>query len=224
MRKVTFLTMAVLLVSLCLGANAFAGLDWGLKGGLSAANVIGEDNAVSNLTPGNRLGLSAGGYLNWKTPWTIDFLSVNVNFQTEMLYTMRGAKYTTDIQDYTLAYDYLEFPVIMKLTSNKDKAIHASLYGGISAGVKVKSEVTATSSNLNLATSAADTLLMSAVGEVSSLNDYDAGLLLGVDFDLANEMFLFDIRYYMGVTKLPQGANPADIRNSDLMILMGFKF
>jgi len=224
MRKVVIFTLALFVIGAGLAQQSEAGLNAGLKVGLSAANLSGQDRVVSNINPGNRLGLSTGAYFTLNTPWQIEFISADVKLQSEVLYSMRGAKYSTDVQDYTLEYDYLEFPFLFKLTSNKDKPVHASLYGGVSAGVKVKSKISASSANLNLATSAADTLLMSAVGEVTGMNSYDAGLIMGADFDLVNEKFLFDVRYYMGMTKLQEGANPADIKNSNLMVWLGYKF
>jgi hypothetical protein len=224
MRKVVIFALALLLIGAGLAPQSDAGIKAGLKVGLSAANLAGQDRAVSNINPANRLGLSTGVYFMVGTPWQLDFISAKINLQAEALYSMKGAKYSTDVQDYTLQYDYLEFPFLFKLTSTKDKPVHASLYAGVSAGLKMKSQVSASSVNLNLATSAADTLLMSSVGEVTGMNSYDAGLLMGADFDLVNEKFLFDVRYYMGMTKLPEGANPADIRNSNLMVSLGYKF
>ncbi len=224
MRKFFIITLALFVIGAGLAQDSHAGLNAGLKVGLSAANLAGQDKVVGNINPGNRIGLSTGAYFTVSTPWEIEFLSAKVNFQSEVLYSMRGAKYSTGVQDYTLQYDYLEFPFLFKLTSNKDKPVHASLYGGVSAGLKMKSEISASSSNLNLATSAADTLLMSSVGEVTGMNSYDAGLIMGADFDLVNEKFLFDVRYYMGMTKLQEGANPADIKNSNLMVWLGYKF
>ena len=224
MRKVLIFTLAILIIGAGFAQRSEAGLNYGLKLGLSAANLAGQDIAVGDINPANRMGLSGGAYFNLSTPWQVDFLSAKVALQSEILYSMRGAKYSTDVQDYTLQYDYLEFPFLFKLTSTKDKPVHASIYAGVSAGLKMKSEIAASSANLNLATSAADTLLMSSVGEVTGINDYDAGFILGADFDLVNEKFLFDVRYYMGMTKLQEGANPADVRNSNLMVWLGYKF
>ncbi|GEM_PF-2493268 len=225
MRKALIFSVILLFVGLGIHSSADAGMNAGLKLGLSAANFGGADKAVNLLQPGARLGASGGGYINFKTPWTVDFASAQVNIQAECLYTMRGAKYTTDLQSYTFAYDYLEFPVLLKLTSTKEKSVKASLYFGASAGMKMKGDVSTSSTNLTLATSMEDTLLIaSAAATDDGLNSYDAGLILGADFDLVNEKFLFDVRYYMGMTKIAEGTNPPDVKNNNLSIWLGYKF
>lgn len=100
MKKNLLMIVAMLLSSSALLAQSW---DFGLKGGLNFATIVGDDTSGTDT----RTSFYLGGFAEVK-------LSDKFAFQPELLYSSQGVKGSEDGFDMTLKLDYLTIPLMAK--------------------------------------------------------------------------------------------------------------
>jgi hypothetical protein len=182
MRRFTSATVvAVALLALTAVANAAPDgtVSKGLKISLNSADMMGA-GVPSGLTP--QTGFAAGAYLDWR-------LAGRASIQPEILYTQKGGEVESGTNPYEYHFDYVEIPVLLKLTmAGPGAAFRPHIYAGPFVGFKIDARIE-TYSGRDQEESAEQTL--------SSARGIDAGFAVGVGTDLAigPGRVVLDLRY-----------------------------
>jgi len=186
----------------------------GLKAGLNIANLRGDDMEDWD----SKMGFSAGGFITY---------SINDMFaiQPEVLFTMKGAKYEEEILGETLkattSLNYLEIPVLAKLSMPTQGSVKPNLFVGPSLAIllsaKGKVEYAGESEEVDIK---------------DDTKSIDLGLVFGggVDFDLGPDKgkLTADVRYTLGLTSIDESpeevGGPYDVKNGVISLMVGYSF
>jgi len=121
--------LVVLLIA-AFAISAFAAeIHYGVTGGLNLSNFTGEDADDFAM----KLGFNVGAMLD------IELFSV-LSFQPELLYTMKGAN--ADTGDGSLALNYLEIPILLKVTPVSNDKMDISVFAGPFVAMKLSEKIT----------------------------------------------------------------------------------
>ncbi len=181
----------------------------GLKAGLNIANLRGDDMEDWD----SKMGFSAGGFITY---------SINDMFaiQPEVLFTMKGAKYEKELYGETLkqtiSLNYLEIPVLAKLSMPTQGSVKPNLFVGPSLAIllsaKVEWEYGVESDELDMK---------------DDTKSIDLGLVFGggVDFDLGPDKgkLSAEARYTLGLATVDDGEE-VDMKNSVISLMVGYSF
>ncbi|MFO7733027.1 MAG: porin family protein [Candidatus Aminicenantes bacterium] len=189
-------------------APAAADLRFGIKGGVNAAKIFGEDADLEGDWQ-NKLGFCAGVFLQ------LNIGSV-LTIQPEVLYTMKGAKLEETFEDVTytgkLLFDYLEIPLLVKLRIPTGR-VSPFVFAGPSIGFKLSSKIKFTGGG------------ESSEEDLDELKSVDYGAIFGAGLNLGRSFHL-DVRYSMGLQKLIDDPEigTIDIKNGVISATVGFAF
>ena len=190
-----FFTISFLL--LLLSVMVFAQPKIGLKAGGNIANFSGDDAG----NPDTKFGFAFGGFFEYQ-------FSPLFAVQPEIYYTMKGGTDKGTISgttvDYTLSYDYVEVPVLVKVLvplrgSNVSPEIYAGPFIGFNTTAKVKAEANGTS----------------AEADIPNVTSTEFGLQFGggIGFGVGHGEMGFDVRYILGLTSIDDSVNKYDVKN-----------
>lgn len=189
-RKVIFAFFAAALLLAPVAASAQNGI--GFK--------FGINQATFNTTPkatdiGKLQGFAFGIYV--PSP-----AKAKAKFQTEILYSEKGAKAKNS--DEKVKLTYVDVPILerIKVSGDAPVRVHVQLGPVLSARLKV------------------DSTAPEFIASKSDIKVYDVGFAIGGDID--TKMIEFDVRYTMGLINILK--NPADgqkVKNSMLSFLVG---
>ncbi len=115
------LKLILFLSIVCLTAQAQR-FNGGLIFGFSGSQVAGD-----TYSGYDKFGLFGGGFVNYQFS---DFLTL----QMEMEYVQKGSRHNPkgeDVSSYKLSLDYVEVPLLLKITLYKGLKVEAGLSGGI---------------------------------------------------------------------------------------------
>ena len=205
-RLVVTMFAIVLMVTLC-SSSVFAGglTGKGVKGGLNFANFHGEDTEGMNLN--SKMGFCAGGFITY---------SINDVFaiQPEVLFTMKGTKWDTGYgATITYSLNYVEIPVLFRLSMPNQRSVRPSLFVGPYLAIKLSSKATLESGGVSVDLD---------WGEDVKTTDFGVVVGGGVDFALGSRPVTVDARYTLGLTSFYEA--PDDLKNGVLSVLVGFLF
>ena len=184
-------------MALLLGAGLFAGsashagaiAGKGIRAGLAVANLPGD--FADLMGTDWRVGFAGGGFLRINVPG-------GVGLQTELLYAMKGATTHVDLTDQsgntvgtattTYQVDYLEIPVLLRVTVGGPGPVQPSLLLGPSLGVKLRSRLAYDGPGPDMS------------GDLK-VEDTDFGLVggVGLEFGHTPVRMLLDARYTLGL-------------------------
>jgi len=199
------------------GLSSATGIKGGLKIGASSAKLYGDD--VTNLEAllgedlKSRFGFSVGGFI------TFDIIEMFA-IQSEVLYTMKGLTYEEEIMGDTLKVwlklDYLEIPVLAKITIPTQGSVKPSLFAGPAVAIKISGKVKAEF--------AGD----SDEEDIEDMKGTDFGLVIGggLDFGLGASgtgSLSIDIRYSLGLSSISEFEGE-DIKNGVFSLMVGYSF
>ena len=196
MKKITLIAIVVLSVlMLASAANAQLGMK-GIKVGLNMAN-FGGDVEDTDM----KMGLVAGGFITYN-------LGV-IELQPEVLFSMQGCKYDFGDETYSLKFNYLEIPVLVKYNFTMPGTIKPNVFAGPAFG-----------------------FLLSAKDEDVDIKDYyksmDMGLAFGagITTNLQAYKLLFDVRYTMGLMNIYDEEEGEDysVKNAVISVNAGIGF
>lgn len=232
--KIPFVAITVLFISLFISSYSIAQniKDKGIKAGVALSDWYGKgadefsDNFSANMsalgfTDFNvekkfRFGLSIDAFFNMK-------LSKIIQLQTELIYTMKGVKfsgggffqgYDVDTQ-IIIKTDYLEVPLLLNLSPPGTGMIKPFVIFGPSVAFK-------TSSKLKVKVKSQGSS-DSDESDFNNIKGTDIALIFGGGFKISNGV-LVDIRYCLGLNSINDASDQIEIKNRNIIMTMGFYF
>jgi len=210
MKRIIFVLLTIALAATFLFPGAVFGrrlTEIGLKAGLNIADYKGGWPDT-----GSKMGFCGGAFIT---------CSINEMFavQTEFLFSMKGANLgeivRTDefgimIETSTIreVLNYLEIPVLGKLSLLPQNRVKPNLFAGPSFALKLSGKHKVGSQETNM----------------ENLKDTDYGLVFGggVDFELGPGGLTVDARYNLGLTKIYDSG--IDVKNRVISVMLGYSF
>jgi len=185
----------------------------GLKGGINISTLSQKGANLVSVSWKSTTGFTVGA-----------FYTINVNdylaFQPELYYSKKGGKLEGSILSVlaskSLAIDYLELPLLLKLKFPTQGSINPNLFVGpyISLKVSDKGEIKVLGIELE--------------EELIKVKDSDFGLVFGgeIDFKVSSAMVILDIRYDLGLVNVaePILGIENEMKNRSLILMVGFGF
>jgi hypothetical protein len=205
-RTIAILLAAGLAVLLFSGPVRTEITGFGVKAGLSYANIHGHDVYEQR----SRMGFSAGAFLTFGLG---SFFAV----QPEVLFITKGSKYSNgsgaDAYRETLGLDYIEVPVLIKFFLPAAGSFRLHLFAGPSLGFKLRARVKATFGG------------ETEVETLDNVKNRDFGLAAGVGLEhpLGRGRLTLDVRYTAGMSSMSKGTDD-DIKNGALGLFAGYSF
>lgn len=184
---------------------ATAQVRFGLKAGLNSSNLHGDDAGSSD----SKLGFVGGCFLLYQS-------NQNFALQPELSYSMKGAKIQVGSANFTLAYDYIEFPLLFKfiLPLDNSSKIFPSFFAGPFIALNAKSKIIT-----NVAGTTNEFII-----EKTATAEYGAQFGGSMGFNIGKNELGFDIRYVLGLSTIDKSINSYDIRNNVFNINIFFVF
>jgi hypothetical protein len=220
----TLVALAVLLGLSPVPAHGQTKLELGFRGGLNIAGFGGDHSDLWD----SKTGLGFGG-----------FLAINVTncfaIQNEFLYMQKGAKGEDSYvvveegiaiqveEEVTAKLDYLEIPVLAKLTI--PTAGNADFYfcGGPAVGINLsaKADQKVTASAMGESFSASREV---DIGDVTKSVDFGAVVGAGIGFHVGSSQVFVDGRYTFGLSTIDDSEDDLDIKTRVISIMAGCSF
>lgn len=185
--------------------SAHAQVRFGLKSGLNISTFYGDDAVDLDSKQG-----FVGGFF-------ITYQSENLFvLQPEVSYSTKGATAKIENINFTLAYDYIEIPILLKFPFNlaDNQSIKPVLFAGPFVALNTKAKITATVNG------------ESEQKDIPSVTPRDFGFQFGggVGFNLGKYELGLDIRYTLGLASVDKSTNSFDIKNRVINFNMCFCF
>ncbi len=214
-RVLAVLVMAFTALLTFTTASARVSVSTAIKTGLNLANVRGDDAAGTDIRTGFVTGVSIA----------LNFGDATA-FETEILYCMKGTQQQEGNLTTIFKLDYIEVPMLMKLTLSTDNRVDPFLYAGpaVATNVSAKKGYSISGSG-------------SLDNNVDNVKSADLSWVTGggVIFDLSKTRVSLEIRYDRGFLEfvddpVPNGTNiednglAPDWKHSDISILLGIYF
>lgn len=198
----------LVIVMLFTTSSAFAmGLGLGVKLGYNSANFYGDSPTLDESSA--KGGLCGGVF---KSTGLLGLVAI----QPELLYTQKGSKIEGDYQGqaatFTWKLDYLEVPLLVKLTPPIPAALKPSIYAGPVGAFKLSHSATR---EYNETTEEY---------ELDDIKSFDYGAAFGISLDLGFPVgkLVFDVRYTRGMASIDDSADPEDIKNQVFSFTVGY--
>ena len=177
-----------------------------IKGGLNMSNFYGDELSDKNMKTGFHIGVGA------------DFeFAPNMAIQSGLLFTSKGAKYTTDLVSTELNANanFLQLPLHfaykIDVMPGTRVVLHAGPYVAYGIGGKTSA------GNVEVDTFKDDAFL----DVLNGLKPFDAGIGLGVGAEFGS--ILLDLGWDMGLTNLSR-VNGYDVKTQNAYLSVGYKF
>jgi hypothetical protein len=201
---------AVLVLGIFLPFSAQAqSTEFGFKGGINIATYGGDD--AEDLD--SRTGIIVGGSFAFN-------LSPMFSIQPELLYAMKGAKSDDEFGSFTVKHDYLELPVLARLTipTAPGSSFRPSLFAGPALGIELSCDLEGTDEGVTLSASCSDFDL--------DTKTVDFGMVFGgeLGLDRGGMRIGLEARYNLGLTSIWDGAGTVDLKHRALSIMATIAF
>lgn len=178
-------------------AASAKGFHVGAKGGLFTAKVTGVPPDLDNTSFKNGLagGVSLGYAFN-------DYFSL----QPEILYVMKGLNGTMSnpfsTGEFTGAYDYVEIPLLAKLTLAPKSRVSPCVFLGPSLGINVKADI-----QIDWAASEFNEAWTESWDYSSVTNATELGIVFGagLDYKVGRGAITLDGRFDVGLSNVTEG-------------------
>lgn len=183
------------------GATAAAQMSAGVKGGVNIADVRVEGADAAALDP--MYGAVVGGFVTLPA-------FAGLELQTEVLYSMKGARVEETGLDTRLMLDYIEVPVLARLARGPRGGTRYFVAGGPSFGLRVRARTR--------------TDFGGAVEEIDISDDverFDVGVAVGGGVELG--ALVIDARYTFGLTDIDRSED-AKSTNRVISLTAGLRF
>jgi hypothetical protein len=201
----------VLLLSCGIGGAHAQQRQFGGKVGPTIATLLDE---VSDENEGydHRLSLGGGGFV-------VLPLGGRTAVQIEALFTPKGGTLPQETDDVTatLILDYIEVPLLGRITANRSTSVSFHVFGGPSAGVRINAKQQVAYTGGVIRSGFSDDIS-------SEIARFELGLVAGGGVDVGR-YGVIDARYFWGLTDVNRNASEGNrIRNRGLTILAGLRF
>ncbi len=210
MKRILGVLLTLALVP-CVTASAQAGMAFGVKGGVSLSHV----NADLFHTD-NRTGFVGGVY------GTFD-LSPAIGVQPELLFVRKGAKlFSTDVTiggitfgsvGSTLDVDYVEIPVLLRISAPNPSPVDLRLLAGPVMSIKMNEQLSTTG-------------LIGVSLDTDQVKTSDFGLAVGGAAAIRNGTMsvVAEGRYTFGLTNISDLPFGGDVKNGAIYATLGLEF
>ncbi|MBD3626759.1 porin family protein [Cyclobacterium sp.] len=197
MKKIVLLfSMIVSCTALVQAQNDTSKSGFGIRGGANLFNWSGSDISSNEYT--NRVGFHAGIYGN-------SFLGDKFSIEPGLYYSVKGTQ-NDDMVNSRAVLNYLDFPVLFRLYATEG----VNFFVGPQASLLLNS------------TFEADALGNTYGWETESINDLDAGLVIGLGYNLPVGLNL-QASYDLGLTPVFKDSD-ADVYNRGFKLSAGISF
>lgn len=192
---------------MCLTASAQVGLALGAKGGVAITSFRGSN--VENID--SRTSWLGGAFLNVQ-------VTPAFNVQPEILFSQKGANYTTAGTRNKLVINYFEVPVLAKFRLPIGDSFFPHVFAGPNFSFRTNLDYTATDTTSGIVLTTNDT----------DIRKSDFGALVGAGFDIQSRssavFFTIDGRYGFGFNDLDTSDNNVEIKNGGWSFAAGLGF
>ena len=192
------------MVMLCAGPALAQGLEKGVRGGVNFANesITGDEEGAALDW---QLRAVFGGFVTWRvTTW--------LEFQPEVLYSMKGGKSDEFGIDSKVLLDYLEVPLLARKTFGAPDATRFYFAGGPSIGVLLRAR---TRADFGSSTEELD------IKDDAETLDFGVVVAGGVEFG----SIVVDGRYTHGFSDIDKDtSDTVKITNRAVSLTVGIKF
>lgn len=194
MKKLYAIILIILLFTILLPAQTKIGL----KLGMNFSNLYGSDvGETSSL-----LGVSGGAYFSYK-------LSDGLEIQPEVYYTRKGAKEKgitdTETFDYDFALDYIEVPLLLKISFPIEKLlIRPIVFAGPAISFNTNAKISRVINGYTYDVS------------YDYIKSTEISLILGAGISIPSKHYDwgFDLRYVIGLTKIDDSGENLNAKNN----------
>ncbi|HEX7048670.1 MAG TPA: porin family protein [Longimicrobiales bacterium] len=190
---------ALLGVGMPVSAQA-QGISFGATVGLNRATIASEElEEGSDLSA--RYGLLIGGFMEVAT-------GNRFAIRPELLFVQKGVEFEEGDDTGALKFSYIEVPVLARfaLDVRGASAVTPVLFAGPAIGFRVDAELESTDDD---------------TGDVSDIyKSTDFGLVLGGGLEVSS--LSFDLRYEIGLMKLDDAEDIAELSNRGLSLTVGY--
>lgn len=197
------LVVALVVALVLVASQAFAaGAVYGVKGGLSIANVHGDDaEDASSRTVG-----CFGGFV--EIP-----ITPMISFQPEALYAMKGSKDDEGENTCTTKLTYIEIPMLFKVNIPTSGGIKPFIAAGPEVAFKVSATWEGTEGGVDFDE------------DIEDIKGTDLGLIIGggIGFPFMNHTAMLEGRYDLGLTTIVD-VEDVDVKNNVISVLVGIAF
>ncbi len=206
MKKIKLsLVIALLAIVSLVGAQ---NTSFSIKGGLNMSNFYGDELSDKSMKTGFHAGIGA------------DFeFAPNMAIQTGLLFSSKGAKYTTDIlnSELDVTANFIQLPLHFAYKIDVMPGTRVVLHAGpyIAYGIGGKAKVNISGENIT----ETDTF-----DSDFGLKNFDSGLGLGVGAEFGR--ILVDLGWDMGLVNLSraEGRYGEEIKTQNAYLSIGYKF
>lgn len=202
--KVGFTTLLIFSITalvLAVPASAQMRISPGVKAGINISNLYGDD--VNS--PDSKVGFVAGG-----------FVSIGVSelfaVQPEIFYSQKGAKDTVADTEITTRLDYIEIPVLAKLSFPTESTVTPVFFAGPAVGIEASAKAKSDGDE----------------ADIEDTKSTEFGLVVGGGAQLAvgdaGGAVTADVRYVLGLTSIDDSSEELDVKNGTISLLVGYAF
>lgn len=194
----------------------------GLKGGITMANLYGEDveDYGSYEDIETKMGFCFGAF------FTYNFTEMFA-IQPEVLFTMKGAKSDGTIPffgwkySYKVNLNYIEVPILFKICFPTQSTIKPNIFVGPYAAIKQSFKYKTVVDDI------------STEGDIEHMKSTDFGVVFGAGIDFALNFLgrgklTIDGRYSLGLTTISDeeytAGTKVDVKNKVIAFLLGYSF
>jgi opacity protein-like surface antigen len=195
----------LLCLMLCASGTAVAQeVSGGFKAGVNFANVT-FDAEGADISFDRRTGFVGGLFVIWPA-------NTRAALQIEALYSQKGAKMEEGGGSGEVELDYLEVPVLVRLSSDRSMPTSFNVFAGPSVGFRLraraKSEFDGESEDEDIS---------------DDIERLDFGLAVGAGLELGR--FIVDGRYTWGLVNInKEDADEVKVKNRVFSVMAGIRF
>ena len=183
---------------------------FGGKIGPTIATVV-SDSPDQNGVYSRRVSVGGGGFV-------VLPLNGHLALQIEGLYTPKGGKLPAgEGATSTLMLDYVEVPLLGRLTVARSRSGSFHVFGGPSAGLRINAKYQVSTTGTVITNGFADDVS-------AAVERFELGMIAGGGLD-AGQHLVIDARYFWGLTDVNRDVSDGNhLRNRAFTILAGLRF
>jgi opacity protein-like surface antigen len=185
-----------ILVMVPVSAAAQSSMTFGVKGGVNSSTLNSKNNPDMKQLLGGVGGVFLGGDVN-----------STLGIQVEGLFSQRGAKDKSDGFNTNIRLNYIDVPVLARISVGSSNSARFHIFGGMQASYLLKAE--ASNDDLNLTIDIKD-----------EVETFDFGVTAGAGVEISR--LSIDARYTMGLMNVSKDSNE-DVKNRTFTVMVGYR-
>lgn len=211
MRSFFRIALATALVTMLPGAVS-AQTEIGFRGGVNFSTLSGDDIDDAD----SRTALNIGGFVTLP-------VSPVFGIQIGVGFTSKGAKDTEDGVTSSVTFDYIEIPVLAKISVPTAGNVGIHFLAGPAISFRTSCSIDAEGMGVSVSVDCDDTTIFDPV-EIKK-TDFSVMVGGGLNFSIApNISLLVELMYNLGLTQLGDSGVEDDVKNRVFSILAGLSF